>query len=151
MLLTKSILSNIEKDFNFNFISGDDFFWNHKNKTITYNSDDENGLELLFHEIGHAKLNHANYLRDIQLIEMEREAWSEAKKIASKMQLRINQNIIEDHMDSYRDWLHARSLCPECKSNGYEYRKGYYTCPVCTTKWQVNDAKLCQLRRTVIK
>jgi DnaJ-class molecular chaperone len=50
-------------------------------------------------------------------------------------------------MNSYRDWLHARSTCPVCQATGMETKKSIYTCPACRHQWRVNEARICSLRR----
>jgi lipopolysaccharide biosynthesis regulator YciM len=106
---------------------------------------------LLIHELAHALLNHKNYRRDIELIEMETAAWHEAKQYGEKYNVEIKEDVIQDHLDTYRDWLHARSSCPNCLATGYQTKHLTYECPACTHSWKVNEARLCALRRYGIK
>ncbi len=128
-------------------VPGEVFSWNHSACVITYDSQDEHAVEHLLHEYGHALLNHADYTRDIQLIAMERDAWDEAQKVAAHLDVNIEQDIIESDLDSYRDWLHARSVCPNCNATGIQSGRNRYRCLACLQNWRVNDAKSCQLRR----
>lgn len=129
---------------------GVSFSWNYKNHTVTYDPHDKDAEVLLLHEIGHALLNHHDYLYDIHLLEMERAAWDEARKLASTLGVRLADSAIEGALDTYRDWLHARSLCPRCGSTGVQDGQSY-TCLACHRKWQTNEARTCQLRRYHIK
>ena len=89
-------------------IQGEMFRWNHRACVIHYNPADSHACERLIHEYGHALLNHAGYSRDIELITMERAAWQEAIKAAARFSTTIDTELIENDLDTYRDWLHAR-------------------------------------------
>ena len=59
----------------------------------------------------------------------------------------LNEEVIQEHLDTYRDWLHARSICPSCTANGYQISSHTYECPACLHTWRVNEARICALRR----
>ena len=59
----------------------------------------------------------------------------------------VVEDFIEEHLDTYRDWLHARSSCPDCTATGYQTDASTYACPACSHTWRVNEARICQLRR----
>ena len=108
----------------------------------------------LLHEIAHAKLGHKNYQYDVQLIEMERSAWEYAvDTLAPKygLALSMDDDNVQDSLDSYRDWLHKRSLCPQCGAVGLQGTSSSYKCINCHSEWRVNQAKSCQLKRYQIK
>lgn len=106
----------------------------------------------LLHELGHALLNHKNFVQDIELLQMERAAWDQAEQLARRYHVKIDRDEIEDAMDSYRDWLHRRSLCPKCGQTGLQSRDSLeYRCLNCSTHWTANDARSCELRRRRIR
>lgn len=143
---TPSLIHELERDYpQFSFIRGDDFQWSPHTRSITYQA--KGTVEELLHEVGHALIGHATYSRDIELLRMEREAWSTAEKLAPHYKLSIDSAVIEAALDSYRDWLHARSTCPTCSATGLEVKKHHYRCPACLGEWQVNEARICGLRR----
>lgn len=108
-------------------------------------------LSSLLHELSHALLGHNTYLKDIELIEMERDAWHFAKTLLSpKYGITIEESTAEDALNTYRDWLHARSVCPKCTTTGMQSRKNTYKCITCGTFWKVNEARICHLRRSVL-
>lgn len=150
---TTSLISRIIADYpDITFTEGDDFLWNPALRTIMYDPRDPHASEHLLHELGHAELAHADYQSDIGLIALERDAWHQARTVvAPRYQLHISADIIEDDLDTYRDWLHARSLCPHCKQNGLQSSQQEYTCLICQTKWRVNQAIGCALRRYIKK
>lgn len=134
------------------FEEGSDFLWNPTDRSICYDPLDPHLTERLLHELSHAELGHSSYESDIELIALERDAWHHAKTtLAPQFSLQITSDIIEDDLDTYRDWLHARSLCPHCKQNGIQTDKREYMCLICQTKWRVNEAIGCALRRYVKK
>lgn len=128
------------------FTEGEHFLWSPDTKTVEYQASADPGL--LLHEVAHALLEHSSYERDVQLLAMERSAWEEAQKLAGTYDITITSDIIEDHLDTYRDWLHARSTCPNCTATGYQSGTKTYSCPACSQEWHVNEARLCGLRRT---
>ena len=128
-------------------VQGEMFRWNHHACAITYTPNDTHACQRLLHEYGHALLNHSGYSRDIELIAMERAAWQKALETAAKFSVAIDSKLIEDAIDTYRDWLHARSQCPHCQSTGLQTGPNKYSCLACGRSWRVSQAKLCQLRR----
>jgi len=136
------------------FTEADSFSWAPHKQTIYYNSTLPHAEALLLHELSHALLGHRAYRRDVELIAMETAAWKKAAEYAKEYaveqvatDLDGNDEVTQDHLDTYRDWLHARSTCPECSANGYQTEVLQYSCPACTHTWRVNEARLCALRR----
>lgn len=133
------------------FSQGDDFYWRPEDNTIYHPEiTDEIGLCLLLHEVGHALLEHEQYSNDIELVDMERQAWQYATSNLAP-NYRLDENLIndlaEESLDSYRDWLHKRSTCPNCSAVGIGSAKNQYRCLVCGQIWHVNEARTCELRR----
>lgn len=152
---TPSLLTNVKRTFpHLSFTEGDDFRWDFEAQTITYPLSPIDGqwVAQLLHEVAHAELRHQTYNRDIELIGKERDAWEYARtQIAPLFEVTIDKETVDTAMDSYRDWLHARSTCPQCTATGLETTKHLYTCPACRHHWRVNEARLCGLRRYQIK
>ena len=123
------------------------FSWHYQARVVTYDATDSHAQILLLHEVGHALLNHQNYDHDIHLLEMERAAWDKAQSFSLDFGIMIDKKMVEDALDTYRDWLHARSLCPSCSSTGVQTATNVYTCLACHHVWRVNEARTCQLRR----
>jgi ribosomal protein L37AE/L43A len=106
--------------------------WSPGGKTIFYGADPAE----LFHELAHATLGHAHAGSDVERLKMERAAWTDAKKIAAEFGVEITNDDVEDHIDSYRLWLHRRSLCPSCHYTGVEDLKTHkYRCIMCGNTW----------------
>ena len=130
---------------------GELFSWNHTACAITYNPNIKNAEAYLLHEFGHALLGHKEYVKDIELLKMERAAWDKAATLASTFTVNIDEDLIETSLDTYRDWLHNRSTCPTCSATGIETSKQQYECINCHTIWHVNEARDCSLRRYTTK
>ncbi len=123
--------------------------WNADESQITYR-DDTPAAELL-HEVGHALLGHKSYSRDIELLRIERDAWDYAiKELSPRYGIAIDTDTAEDALDTYREWLHDRSTCPSCHTNGIQDTVSSYRCIQCHKRWSVNDGRVCQLRRKLI-
>lgn len=130
------------------FIEGERFAWVPDSQQVTYTLTEPGAEALLLHELGHGLLEHTVYSRDVELIAMERAAWDKALEVRDQLALgTIRDEFIEEHLDSYRDWLHARSTCPTCTATGYQTGAQAYECPACHTVWRVNEARLCGLKR----
>ncbi len=152
--MINKIKKNIQSELNdVVFVSSDKFYWAPELKTIYYDKKSSgNKADLaLLHEIGHAKLNHKSYSSDFNLIQMEVDAWEEAKNIARKIGIKIDINHIEDCLDSYRDWIAKRSECPTCGIRNLQLSslKGY-SCYNCHSKWKVTPSRFCRPYRTTV-
>lgn len=148
-----SLLKNLESNTRLNgvvFSRGDDFRWDHTANTIFYTTMRQDAGYYLLHEAGHAILGHQEYPDDMTLVSMERAAWDEALSLGTQYGIVIPDEIIEDALDSYRDWIHARATCPKCDSIGIQVTHGMYRCIACHTSWKVNEARSCALRRYTI-
>lgn len=107
----------------FNYQKSDIFSWYQVENKICFiqckknckkNSKPCTNFYKLAHEIGHAKLNHQDYLTKIELNRMEIAAWQEAKKISKKLAgTEIPEKIIDHAMESYVN--HANTdICKKC-------------------------------------
>ncbi len=142
-----SLIPHLKADYpQFTFHPSDAFLWSPSEQTIHYVAD-ELGAEFVLHELSHGLLGHADYSRDVELLAMERAAWDKAVEIGTHYALVIDSELIQSTLDTYRDWLHARSTCPNCRATGQQVKKRLYSCPACQHTWRVNEARICALRR----
>jgi len=143
---TPSLAQRLKSDYpQFNFKQADDYLWSPTNQTVYYAYTDQD--ELLMHELAHGLLGHTEYHHDVELVAIERSAWDKALELAENYNVSITDGLIESTLDSYRDWLHARSTCPACSATGLQIKKQTYRCPACQHTWRVNEARVCALRR----
>ena len=152
MRSTSSLLHKLKTDYPaIHFMVSDSYVWSPETKTVFYVHEGPQSKALLLHEVSHGLLEHSEYKRDVELLAMEAAAWDKAKVLAEHYHFPLSEIVAEEHLDTYRDWLHARSTCPNCSATGYQTGKETYSCPACTTEWQVNEARVCELRRYTLK
>lgn len=129
------------------FVNGKTFLWSPKNRRVLYVEQALNtkkGQWSLLHELSHALLEHNNYKNDFELLQFEVAAWQQARKLASELDIEIDQNFVEDCLDTYRDWLHQRSTCPTCGQGGLQHDSRTYRCHNCLSEWQVSQSRFCR-------
>ena len=123
------------------FKPGPQDHWSPKSNTITY----KKSVPLremqygLLHELAHAVLGHRDYKSDFELLKLEGQAWELAAKIGRRYRVNINQEHIQNCLDTYRDWLHARSSCPSCGVHVLQKDSRHYHCFNCQTEWSVTS------------
>lgn len=133
------------------FVQGNSFYWSPETAEIYYSKqiNHEKSLWSLLHETGHALLKHKNYISDYELLSLELAAWEKAKSLATEINIEISQDHIEDCMDTYRDWLHKRSICPNCGTKSLQQdNHKYYRCFNCHTSWRVSTSRFCRAYRS---
>lgn len=123
------------------------FYWSPRTKTIHYDSSKLNTLTgqwALLHETAHAQLEHLSYANDFGLLKLEVAAWQTAHKLAAMLELTIDPDHVQDCLNTYRDWLYARSTCPTCELNSLQIAETTYRCLNCSTQWQVSHSRFCR-------
>ncbi len=144
----RPLLDQLQKDFpDINFVEADIFSWSPQDKTVCYAPKSENDIWSLLHETGHMLSLHSAYNSDIALLQMETEAWQTAKELAGTYGHNIDEEHIEQCIDSYRDWLHERSKCTVCAQAGLEQSSGQYKCINCGHQWKVGHDRFCRVYR----
>lgn len=127
------------------FVQGESFYWSPGKQKITYtDNDDIESQWTLLHEVSHAVLDHTSYNSDFELLHLEVAAWEEAKNLGKRLDVKIDENHIQDCLDTYRDWLHQRSTCPTCSSVSLQDSVNSYHCHNCHTEWQVSNSRFCR-------
>ena len=86
---------------------------------------------LLLHEVSHAILGHSSFKMDVERLKMECEAWEKAKELALEYGVEVEEDEIQDELDTYRDWLHQKSRCPKCGLTRFQTPDSQYHCPRC--------------------
>lgn len=136
------------------FLAGNAFAWSPADASIMYDLSNKNNGAFAFsllHEVGHALLGHSVFKNDVVLIKLERDAWDKAVEISGSHGIKIPPEHIEQCLDTYRDWLYARSLCPNCHQCGLQTSKTSYRCVFCPHEWKVSESRLCKVTRRSIK
>ena len=144
------MINTIRADYDhLTFIEDDIFYWSPRNSEVHYrkNSTSDKDLWRLLHEIGHALLNHKRFRIDVELLQIEIAAWEKAKEISLKYGLTISNDHIQDCLDTYRDWLYKRSICPNCMNTSIQHSTNFYTCHNCANSWRVSASRTCRTYR----
>ncbi len=100
-------------------------------RTIVIGPEKRQCESLLLHELGHATLGHKNFKLDVERLKMEASAWEKAKEIAKNYDISMDEEFIQDELDTYRDWLHTKSRCKKCGLTCFQTQDGVYHCPRC--------------------
>ncbi len=144
----KSILQRIKADYpEIKFVEASRFSWHANGKLVSYKAFEPNDMHAawaLLHELGHALLEHTDFETDIELLKIEVAAWERAHLLAKQYGLTIDDDYVQNCLDSYRDWLHLRSTCPTCYERSLQADKHTYRCVNCHTEWHVTRSRLCR-------
>lgn len=148
----EKLINELKRDYpDLEFVEGEQFCWSPERKQIFYSiTADSRAIAGLLHEVGHARLHHHTYKNDIDLLKKESLAWQEAVRLADLYGVQLNNDHIQDCLDSYRDWLHQRSTCPTCQCRGIQKTDAEYVCFNCKGAWRVTISRFCRpYRRSV--
>lgn len=150
---SKTLIAELERAYpRLTFKLGESFVWSPGDLCVNYPKKTEKTFAFsLLHEVGHALLEHASFKSDLDLLRMERDAWDKAVEISKQHGIKIPHDHIERCVDTYRDWLYARSLCPNCKQCGLQTSKTSYACVFCSEQWKISESRLCKVTRRSIK
>jgi hypothetical protein len=130
---------------NVSFVSGEAASWSPQKQQVTFiNTESKGAIWTTLHETGHALLGHSTYHSDIDLLNKETAAWQEAHTLALSLGVKIDEDHIQQCLDTYRDWLHKRSTCPHCGNTGLQSSKRLYSCLNCQGCWTITDDRFCR-------
>ena len=125
------LLEQLKNDFpEFRFVSGKKYTFRPP-KTIVLGPLEPFSELLALHELSHAILKHKTFRMDVERLKMESAAWAKARELAIKYDVKVDEDFIQDELDTYRDWLHAKSKCKKCGLTRYQTPDGIYHCPRC--------------------
>ena len=143
-----TLLERIGTDYpDLSFIESAHFSWHAGRKHVSFKkagADTQHNMWALLHELGHALLKHSDYQHDIELLQMEVAAWDKARTLAEHYGLHIDEDYVQDCLDTYRDWLHLRATCPTCYARSLQATEARYSCFNCGSSWQVSRNRLCR-------
>jgi hypothetical protein len=143
-----TLLARIAADYpDLQFIEAAHFAWHAGKKHVSYKKAGKNTMHSMYsllHELGHAILGHKDYTHDIELLQLEVAAWEQARGLASHYGLEIDEDYLQDCLDTYRDWLHLRATCPACFGRSLQNSERSYRCFNCQSEWTVTRSRLCR-------
>jgi len=150
------LLDRLQQDFpTFSFEAGEAYCWSPSDKRIVYKRADSGSTAVysLLHELGHALLDHKHYHLDFELLDLEVAAWQKACQVAPEYHVAIDGDHIQDCLDTYRDWLYGRSICPSCDTktlqhDSSDHHNPNYRCYNCHATWNVTPSRFCRPYRS---
>jgi hypothetical protein len=153
--IIKKFTQQLGQDYpDFKFKSGAQDNWSPGAHTITFNKNQPAAQiqQGILHELAHAVLGHKDYQSDFELLKMESEAWELTVKMSKKYHVKVDQDHVQNCLDTYRDWLHQRSTCPKCGMHVLQKDSGNYQCFNCRTRWHVTSERFVRpYRKTTPK
>ena len=128
------------------FCGGEAFSWSPSTSSVTYKTagNDQLNQWALLHEVAHAILKHKKYDTDFELLLLEVAAWQKAKELGVQEQIDIDEDHVQDCIDTYRDWLYQRSNCPTCGNTSLQQNAVTYRCFNCDGSWTVTASRFCR-------
>lgn len=148
----EKLIAKLQAEFpELQFTPGKQFSWSPETGEISYNAQtaDRRAAWSLLHETGHALLRHRTYKADFELLRLEVAAWEKARELAQEIGLAINEDHIQDCLDTYRDWLYKRSICPTCTTKCLQQDDySFYRCFNCHAVWRVSASRFCRAYRS---
>lgn len=130
------------------FVAGNSFYWSPETCEVHYDDtkhDQPSSIWSLLHETSHGLLGHTTYRADLELLHLEVAAWDHALVLARTHEITIDDEYVQDCLDTYRDWLYRRSLCPGCGAQCLQMdATAYYRCFNCHTRWHVSPSRFCR-------
>jgi hypothetical protein len=148
----QALINTLRQQFpSLHFVAGQQFCWSPETSEIFYKvgANTQSARWSLLHETGHALLGHQSYTADVELLQLEAAAWERARELATTLNITMDEDHIQDCLDTYRDWLYKRSICPTCTTKCLQqddYR--YYRCFNCHTTWRVSPNRFGRAYRS---
>ncbi len=133
------------------FVAAGSFYWCPETSEVFYDQArmaEPSGDWSLLHETSHALLGHTAYEADVELLHLEVAAWERARRLSRTYGITIDEDHIQDCLDTYRDWLYRRSVCPDCGTQSLQTDETtHYRCFNCHTRWHVSPSRFCRAYR----
>lgn len=147
----QKLINKLQAEFpSLHFTAAKEFYWSPESSEIFFNTAarGRQATWALLHETGHALLGHSSYKADFELVRLEVAAWERAQQLAQHLGVTIDEDHIQDCLDTYRDWLYKRSICPGCTTKSLQQGDFvHYRCFNCHTTWRVTASRFCRAYR----
>ena len=129
------LIDQITKDFpDFHFKHGKRFSYRYP-KTIYLGPPQPFFALQTLHELAHALCKHKDYTNLVSRLKIEREAWERARELykayGKLSPVPWDEDFVESSLDTYRDWLHQKTLCKTCGLTRFQTDDGALHCPHC--------------------
>ena len=126
-----AFLETLKKSYpDFSFKPGRKFLFRPKT-SIFYLETNENFRLLLLHELSHALLGHFSFDRSLERLQIERDAWEKTRALCEELNVPFDNSLAEAELNTYRDWVHQKTLCKTCGLSCLEVSSESLYCPFC--------------------
>ena len=126
------IITRLEADLpDLRFVFGRKFAFRAPRTIVVPDDFKESDSLLVLHEVGHALTGRFNFQTEAERLRIEVLAWGEARKLAEKYGVFVDEDLIQGELDTYRNWLHQKSRCPNCGLTRFQTPDGAFHCPRC--------------------
>lgn len=147
-----TLVKKLSEDYpHLTFTPGKSFYWCPETAEVFYDptkADQPASIWSLLHETSHAMLGHTTYKADLELLQLEVAAWHHAISLAQTYGAAIEDEYVQDCLDTYRDWLYKRSVCPGCGTQCLQTDEpSHYRCYNCHSRWHVSPSRFCRAYR----
>ena len=148
----RALVKKLEAAFpHLKFVAGESFYWAPETGEVYYDeakAGKQSSKWSLLHEAAHGLLGHTTYKSDLELLQLEVAAWTHAGHLAQEFGIEVDDDYVQDCLDTYRDWLYRRSLCPGCGSQCLQNdASNFYKCFNCHATWHVSPSRFCRSYR----
>ncbi len=113
------------------FVAGKRFSFRPPRTVVFCDESDDTAPLLLLHELGHFLTGRFDFKTEVERLKIEVMAWEKAKELAPLYGVFVDEDLIENELDSYRDFLHQKSRCPLCGLTRFQTPDSVFHCPKC--------------------
>ena len=122
------LVARLARDFpEITFVRGERFLFRPPRTVVVA----EGEVLLLLHEVGHALIGRFEFRTEIERLRIEVAAWEKARELCAQYGVEMDEGLMQDELDSYREWLHQKSRCPVCGLTRFQTPDGVWHCPGC--------------------
>lgn len=127
-----TFLANVRGDHpEVKFVAGKRFSFRPPRTVVFCDEPGDAASLLLLHELGHFLTGRFDFKTEVERLKIEVMAWKKARELATKYGVFVDEDLIEGELDTYRDFLHQKSRCPDCGLTRFQTPDKVWHCPKC--------------------
>ena len=127
-----TVLVNVRGDYPaVRFVKGARFSFRPPRTVVFCDDSGDAAPLLLLHELGHFLTGRYSFKTEVERLKIEVMAWEKARELAPLYGVFVDEELMESELDSYRDFLHQKSRCPDCGLTRFQTPDRVWHCPRC--------------------
>jgi replication factor C subunit 3/5 len=143
LYISNRSLQSIQRLYKSDIRSMINFIQSNQDIVLLNNKNSNNTFNIIDNEVWNILINKIKSLEKLDTI-------YNYKVVAEyKYDINIDDDHIQNCLDTYRNWLHLRSTCPECGIRTLQTDKYTYRCHNCHTIWKVTSERFCRPYRKI--